>query len=248
MSYQKHPLFEPPERDDATLWRYMDFTKFVWMLENRSLFFSRADRLSDSWEGAVSELNVIGRQLTEFMAPSGEADNLARLNEAMRLHTFISCWHENDHESAALWRLYSRSEENTVALRTTLQRLRSSLDCYETHDIYIGKVKYIDYSKERIPEGNVYAPFLYKRKSFAHENEVRAVVQPIWPSSEPLVGSPPSFENGMPVPIDLSALVEEVYVSPTSPTWIGALVAAVSRNYGIQVGIRRSSLASDPMY
>ena len=42
--YQEHPSFNPPS-DNATLWRYMDFTKFVSLLDKSALFFVRADKL-----------------------------------------------------------------------------------------------------------------------------------------------------------------------------------------------------------
>src|SRR5687768_14667395 len=34
------------------LWRYMDLAKFLHLLEDRTLFFARADRLGDPFEGA----------------------------------------------------------------------------------------------------------------------------------------------------------------------------------------------------
>ena len=41
--------------DDAVLWRYMDFAKFVDLLVSRTLWFSRVDRLGDSREGLLTE-------------------------------------------------------------------------------------------------------------------------------------------------------------------------------------------------
>lgn len=55
--YEEHPVFNPPS-DDAVLWRYMDFTKFVSLLEKSALFFARADKLGDPFEGAFSKINV----------------------------------------------------------------------------------------------------------------------------------------------------------------------------------------------
>jgi hypothetical protein len=51
--YQDHPLLSPPP-DDAVLWRYMDFTKFVSLLETSALFFCRPDQLGDPFEGSIS--------------------------------------------------------------------------------------------------------------------------------------------------------------------------------------------------
>ena len=38
--------------NDQQLWRYMDFAKFAAMLRERSLYFPRADKLGDPFEGA----------------------------------------------------------------------------------------------------------------------------------------------------------------------------------------------------
>ena len=55
--YEDHPNFSPPE-PGAVLWRYMDFTKFVSLLDTQSLYLARADQLSDPFEGSFPALNV----------------------------------------------------------------------------------------------------------------------------------------------------------------------------------------------
>jgi hypothetical protein len=32
------------------VWRYMNFSRFVWMLQTKQLWLSRADLLGDPWE------------------------------------------------------------------------------------------------------------------------------------------------------------------------------------------------------
>ena len=39
MSFEKHPVFLPPENENQKIWRYMDFIKFVSLLESRSIYF-----------------------------------------------------------------------------------------------------------------------------------------------------------------------------------------------------------------
>ena len=82
----------------------------------------------------------------------------------------VNCWHMSDVESAAMWRLYATAR-NSVALLTRFHLLTYVLP--ET--VYVGKLRYIDYTKDRIPEGNVFYPIMYKRKSFEHERELRVV-------------------------------------------------------------------------
>ena len=53
--------FHDPPPSDAILWRYMDFTKFVALLEMRALFFARSDKLNDPFEGSLPKRNIEAR-------------------------------------------------------------------------------------------------------------------------------------------------------------------------------------------
>jgi len=94
----------------------------------------------------------------------------AAMKKAFLPHYLVSCWHMNEFESAAMWRLYAGGN-NAIALQTRFDRLASVLP----DEFGMGRVRYIDYLTDRIPEGNVFNPIMYKRKSFEHEEEVRAV-------------------------------------------------------------------------
>ena len=52
--YQEHRSFTRPDDQDAKIWKYLDFTKFISMLETDSLYFARADKLTDPHEGAFT--------------------------------------------------------------------------------------------------------------------------------------------------------------------------------------------------
>jgi len=59
--YVECPNLEKPKNENATIWRYMDFTKFVSLLDRRELFFSRTDRLGDPFEGSCPRKNLVAR-------------------------------------------------------------------------------------------------------------------------------------------------------------------------------------------
>ncbi len=57
-------------RDRArTVWRYMGFSRFAWLLQRKQLWLSRADKLGDPWEIALA-----GEQL----------DHLVKRNPSLR--------------------------------------------------------------------------------------------------------------------------------------------------------------------
>ena len=51
-------------KDDAILWRYMSLEKFANILATKSLFFTRADKFEDTFEGHVPrQTNSINLQI-----------------------------------------------------------------------------------------------------------------------------------------------------------------------------------------
>lgn len=53
--YKLHELFIEPQDQNAKIWRYIDFTKFVSLIDSQELFFARADKFDDPFEGSFSE-------------------------------------------------------------------------------------------------------------------------------------------------------------------------------------------------
>jgi len=129
--YKEHANFKTPTA--AKLWRYMDLSKLIALLHSGCLFFARADRLGDPWEGAASPVSVTFRKV--LVTETGlDYQRLADIYKSTRRHTYISCWHENPNESAAMWKLYLKSDEG-IAIQTTFERLR---ECFrkESRDIF----------------------------------------------------------------------------------------------------------------
>lgn len=238
-----HRAFDPPDLD-VKIWRYMDFTQFVSMLEEKGLLFIRADLFDDKFEGTMS------RPLHDFVRghigdPQQYADHL-RMTKGW---SFVSCWHMNDYESAAMWKIYSTSKES-MCLQTTFARLRDVLP----QDVYIGVVNYISYERDTIPAGNTFWPLTYKRRSFEHERELRAV----WSNMASVSSARPAVAAGLeyePAPqecvwkdVDLGALIETVFVSPAAKPWFLELLKKVLKRYDLSVPVHQSELAADPLY
>jgi hypothetical protein len=248
--YKQHPVFESPQDLNTKIWRYIDFTKFVSLLDKSALYFSRADKLGDPFEGSFSKVNVKLRpEIYKDKIPQDQLENMSQAYFKFIKFTFINCWHLNEYESAAMWKLYLKSNEG-ISIRSTFSRLK---ECFkdDKHDVYIGKVKYIDYEKDWLPEGNLFYPFVHKRKSFEHEQELRAVVNVIPPAAiknETFDLSMTSQDDGIAIKVDLDILIESIYVAPTSPPWLFDLVRSVSKQYKINKEITQSSLDEKPVY
>ncbi len=236
---QHDDVFDRPG-DDTQLWRYMDFTKLVALLEDQALYFPSAAQLSDPFEGSTSEANVEQRASFYKDFPLAVDSNVQReaqqLAEWMRKVMFISCWFASEYESAAMWTGYVKSGDG-VAITTTAGRLVQSLATYNK-TVELSYVKYIDYKKDWMPEGNGYFPFVHKRKSFEHEREVRAL---IWRSDLGQANAP--TPPGISVPISLPTLIQEVFVAPTASTWFKPLIESLLRRYELKVPVQQSDLS-----
>jgi hypothetical protein len=173
---------------------------------------------------------------------------MADFRKGIIRQTFVSCWHQNEYESAAMWKLYLKSDEG-VAISTTCDRLSRCFRDGTTYDIFVGTVRYLDYARHVINDGNVLQPLFIKRCSFSHENEVRAVFSPIFQTPpQPAVSPEPEPPNGMSLAIDVKLLIEDVYVAPGTPDWVRDAVQSVLDSFNLNRTVRRSSLSESPVF
>lgn len=241
---RNHEAFFPPS-ENFTIWRYVDFTKFVSLLESQKLFFARADQFEDPYEGTWSSAGVrlLRDPAQNGGVPSVVVEQLIASSAFQQKEMFISCWYANEFESAAMWKLYLQSNEG-VAIRTDYDTLVGILEAAPLN-AGISKVQYIDYDTTPIPFGNGFFPFVHKRLSFAHENELRAVIWRIDHINAPQI---PASSTSVCVDVSPTQLIKSIHVSPTAPPWFGELVEQVAHRYGLQVPVIRSNLYDRPTF
>jgi len=255
-SYQPRP-YKIPE-SQSVLWRFMDFTKFVSLISSKELFFTRADHFEDPFEGAKGlkkDKKKWDKQYLSFFEsaiknpPPGHDFNkterevkieskkllsqLDSIGPSQRESTFINCWHINELESEAMWKLYVSNLNEGIAIKSTYSKLYRSLK--KDPAISIGQVNYIDFNGSFT---GVNESFWYKRKSFEHEKEVRAVIHERNADNE----------FGLSIPVDLNILIEKIYVSPTSQKWFRELIESVMKKYEINKKIMTSEMLAEPFY
>ena len=169
---------------------------------------------------------------------------MAKMRQEATGFVYVNCWHMNLAESMAMWKLYARSNE-AVAIRSTFRRLVDEVP--DGSEVFAGTIKYVDFERETIPEGNMLYPFTHKRLSFEHEREVRLVwFSPLLATVNEREGS--VFPAGIPLPIDIDRLIESVYVAPTASTWFRELIERVLSRYGSRLPVVQSALDAQPVY
>lgn len=243
--------WEPAQpASDAELWRYIDFTQFVSILENETLWFSRAAGFFDSYEGALppKKLKEIADGVSDRV--SDPEQFVRAFYEALRYSTYISCWHKAGEETAAMWQIYQEKGKE-VAVRTTVESFHEAI--YYDSGIVSGQVKYIDYSNTPDITVNRVSPFFFKRESFKPESEFRAVISDFEPPDGVRIDHEftdkmaAESDPGRPVAVDPTLLIGEVYISPVAGNWLEGLVDDVLDTYGLEdVPVHPSSLNEDP--
>ena len=224
---------------EQKVWRYMDFAKFIDLLDSEELYFTRPDRFEDKFEGSLSHEAWEMLRLNQ-----GEAEVTNRVNalkNSAYKHLRISCWHMNDSESIAMWKLYLTANDG-VAIQTTFKKLESVLQMLP-YEFMLYPVSYVNYDVNFQNADNMLKPFYFKRNGFVHESELRAITFINTTKVEKII------DDGLKIKVPLTELIENVYVSPHAPFWLLDLITRISNErFGIELNILKSRLSELPPY
>lgn len=191
-----------PSENERSLYRYVSFDKLLDFLANGRIAFSRLDTFEDKQEG-VSIFNlatrILGDKITEKtgeewmgkvaygllnLVPNKKNSIAVQVNK-FRKESYASCWYSNNHESVAMWKLYSKHD--SVAIKIPRKKLKEILDnnLFSVSSSYVqsilhGEVKYFRFNDSNdfsdvLTDPENFQGFI-KDKSFEHEREYRIVL------------------------------------------------------------------------
>lgn len=145
----------------------------------------------------------------------------------------VNCWHSNENESEAMWKLYSDNGKG-IAITTNSESLKKSIEPLRIDKkIFMGKVKYLNFydsnlePKDCLVDGHLAA--LTKRESYKHEEEVRlfTVSDIDYDNIEKIAPKP------LILPARMQDLIKEVYISPFAKEPFISSTIKICRIYGI---------------
>jgi len=229
--YLNNPNIKLPQDSDTIVWKYLDLSKFLDLLLSRKLFMSRSDKFEDQYEGTFSEPTY-----EEIKKLSTNNPDFLNYYKTHREKVAISSWHINEYESFAMWQIFTQNSEG-LAIQSTVKRLQDALAPEKNYKLHIGEVNYIDYKKEYIPFDDLFFPFLFKRKSFQYEREVRIITD--------VTETKIKLNDGLKINVDISQLIEKIYIHPKSENWYKNLVIQLVTQLGFDFEIEKSDLESD---
>lgn len=232
---------QPPS--STIIWRYMNFDKFASLLTTASLFFCQVKRFDDRNEGSMQMVgfdDIGGTELETLLTQIYDAPN------GWRSYVAANCWHMNEHESLAMWKLYLENNRG-IAIQSSVGRLNESLlNINSFGPYYSGAITYKKGEASPAPgDPNgldvVRIALFRKMPTHAYESEYRVIVycrdlQQI------------NYSGGIFVAADLNKLIEKIYVAPGQPTYVQNLIENLLNKCNLSVEVISSELDTKPKF
>lgn len=217
--------------------RYLDLPKYLDLLRSRTIYFQRADRFSDRFEGALTP--AIRESLDDTYRKGLMAYDAAFYYRRSRMGSYISCWSLGAKDNMALWQLYG-GLTTSVAVTSTIGKL-VTVSARWPDKVFIHKVQYIDHFKSPAMVLGRYTDLLrFKHEAYKYESEVRLIVSRQHDQWE-------TNPEGIRLPVkNLNTLIRSIVVAPEAGAWFYDLIKDVTRKYGITSPVRRSKLTYLP--
>ena len=224
------------------VWRYMSFSKFVWTIQKKCLWLSRANLLGDPWEISLSgeqlQLVIDRHPISPIDEPPPRetaTERAERIINFWRNKSFINCWNMSAHESNALWQIYCKYVDGVV-LQTTIEKLELIKGQYSLHPVTYpipGSNKKTPTHKDLITK---------KRPMFKYEEEIRIVH---FDENDEI-----DKTSGLKLEFDFEKLIDSVRIHPQADSVFFETVQSIVEKYApdFQGKVTWSDMKLDPPF
>jgi hypothetical protein len=240
--------------DKDELIRYIDFSKFMYLIRQKKLYFPRADCFEDKFEGYYTKIIYeIGKEIVIEADDKPPNKGLYKNTIMIKESSYVSCWTKCQYESMAHWDIYGG--ENSVAIITLVGELKKQLKKAEAKGFLtfmereIEEVEYIDHhsiDEQLVKEllKNKTNPLKMKNIAFEYEKEVRVIYNHMNHLAKNNFNE--KLGKGFYIDIDPSKLISRIVVSPKADNWFYALVKKLMSDYLLPEIVERSKLHITP--
>ncbi|MCY9850256.1 DUF2971 domain-containing protein [Pectobacterium jejuense] len=262
------------------LQRYMNFAKFIALLDKQELFLCKTSLFEDKLEGGFTAIDEILSDgfastldiIVNHTIPTAERQSPEEREEKHRIssgmlkriedepyHTVfgdipkenfshqelyekqkdfvdVCCWHSNERESMAMWKIYGE-DDCAVCVITDVDHIKKNIAEKQGYKILIAKIEYLMYEDEHFKHKHMLAQYMHKTDFYSYEREVR------------IIGYNPSSDIneerkdlGTFINVNVKDLIKEIRISPTAPDWFCELVRSMCNKFSLNVSVNRSTI------
>lgn len=192
--YKNYVTYDEMVFPSTTIWRYMDFTKFVDFILTDKLWFSRIDNFNDDKEGYLEIENFHkhcylishGVDGIEMMTSDEKIvnENIVEVDDFIEAKfekikknikgVYVNSWHISDEENELMWRVYGKGN-NCIALKCTVEDIINTLSDQSNYHFDIRKIEYANHKDIKFNLDDQLAPVFIKRRRYKSENELRII-------------------------------------------------------------------------
>lgn len=223
--------------ENEKLWRYMDLSKFISLIEKKVLWLARSDTVRDKHEGRFPDdmRKAIEKAYESFEHRDDsvvkDADDF---QDYLRKNTFINCWHKNFDENMVMWEIYGR-DTNALAIQTTVEKMKNSINPSNLSG-YSLILKNVTYQlADEIPGVLLYEEcFFIKRPHFSFEEEVRVSLD-TYSRINPTKKTPYGYH----LSVSINDLIEQILIHPDSPDWFIDVINSIVKKYEVHAPVKR---------
>jgi hypothetical protein len=255
-----------PKNGIQFIWKYLDLHRFIYLITEQKLFFTRLDKLDDPYEGVATSLlrNTIlktGDSIDdpvpiEFSANKKKLEYEKKLYEYIKndeikksqKRQYVNCWFASDRESMAMWNLYSN--EDSVAVRLNFEKvkveLKNSFGEFISQNgnrisVIGDEITYLKLNPfdESLPKQSLKYSALKKDIAFQYEMEYRFLIVTISNIDE---------VESFTAPININKLDLIVVTHPNMQGWKYANIEKILRLSGLKIKLERSPILLNPEF
>lgn len=223
---KKHKYVANDFSDDATIWKYFSLPAFLAMLEDKMLYFTRADCMTDPNEFPLTELDAAAFNMS--------MEEYKMSIERIKAQTYINCWRLSNYESFGMWNAYADSATG-IAIKTDVKCLFASTNT--SIDITAGRVNYIDSRSEMTQKWgkalNLFYVTFAKTNPYENERELRLTYEKAGTAD---IDKP--ISEG--IPVNPTTLIKEVRVGSSSKPYTRDLIKKIMLRYNIDIPVEKS--------
>ena len=245
-AYADLSVVDKPE-PTATLWRYMNMMKFLWMMETESLYARNTAKLEDEYEGSLPQskfrriVDIVKMKLPlEYVGnPYVEGCILLRSRD-LRNTAFVNCWNESEDESLLMWREYADISRG-IAIKTDFCSLQTSLA--QDEQLTFGKIKYMDYDEVSYENVNRYNQLFLKQTLYSWEHEVRVMgLGNFQYYFQQNISQHMEVPESLYFNVELADLIHDIVMAPYADREFIQIIEAVATQHGMADRVTESSL------